>query len=256
MRTASRRRCRRRPRSPETGRAVLNVALLESRLLRGRVRSRSGDGSASALCRSVDFLADASVNLRRPSLPSPGRCASRARLGMALAGILLVPAAATSWTAWGKFAIPRPPTRSRCRSPGPTRHRQPDLRGDPRAASPPRGKPGPGGVPLGAERRRGECRDHRCRARHGLRLGDPRGPTSWSGSPSRRSTSMRRARSGPRRGPAPCVRDCGERPDRRKMEHNFEESRIWRGRRLCGRMARACVRPGPARARSRAVRRV
>jgi hypothetical protein len=33
----------------------------------------------------------------------------RARLGMALAGILLVPGLATLWTAWHKFLIPIPP---------------------------------------------------------------------------------------------------------------------------------------------------
>ena len=34
---------------------------------------------------------------------------NRARVGMALAGILLVPGLATLWTAWQKFNIPAPP---------------------------------------------------------------------------------------------------------------------------------------------------
>lgn len=34
---------------------------------------------------------------------------SRAKLGMALAGLLLFPAIATLWTAWGKFHHPLPP---------------------------------------------------------------------------------------------------------------------------------------------------
>lgn len=34
---------------------------------------------------------------------------SRARLGMALAGILLIPGLATLWTAWDKFTMPLPP---------------------------------------------------------------------------------------------------------------------------------------------------
>jgi Co/Zn/Cd efflux system component len=35
--------------------------------------------------------------------------AARARLGMALAGMLLIPGLATLWTAWGKFTTPVPP---------------------------------------------------------------------------------------------------------------------------------------------------
>jgi Co/Zn/Cd efflux system component len=34
---------------------------------------------------------------------------ARARLGMVLAAIILVPVAATLWTAWQKFALPVPP---------------------------------------------------------------------------------------------------------------------------------------------------
>ena len=34
----------------------------------------------------------------------------RARVGMVLAGILLVPGFATLWTAWGKFTVPVPPS--------------------------------------------------------------------------------------------------------------------------------------------------
>jgi len=34
---------------------------------------------------------------------------SRARVGMVLAGILLIPSLATLWTAWEKFLIPLPP---------------------------------------------------------------------------------------------------------------------------------------------------
>ena len=57
---------------------------------------------------SVDFLEDASINL----LIAVGlgwSAQNRARLGMALAGILLVPVRATLWTAWQKFAAPVPP---------------------------------------------------------------------------------------------------------------------------------------------------
>src|ERR1700682_6531840 len=65
-------------------------------------------GSVSLFAASVDFLEDASVNLL--ILAAIGwSAARRARVGMALAGILLVPGLATLWTAWEKFNIPTPP---------------------------------------------------------------------------------------------------------------------------------------------------
>ena len=65
-------------------------------------------GSVSLFADSVDFLEDASVNLL--ILAAIGwSAARRARVGMALAGILLVPGLATLWTAWEKFNIPTPP---------------------------------------------------------------------------------------------------------------------------------------------------
>ena len=65
-------------------------------------------GSVSLFADSIDFLEDASVNfliLVALGWSAPGR----ARLGMALAGILLVPGLATFWTAWHKFLVPLPP---------------------------------------------------------------------------------------------------------------------------------------------------
>jgi Co/Zn/Cd efflux system component len=41
--------------------------------------------------------------------PQPDSRGSRARLGMALAGLLLVPGLATLWTAWEKLTMPLPP---------------------------------------------------------------------------------------------------------------------------------------------------
>lgn len=65
-------------------------------------------GSVSLFADSIDFLEDASVNLL--ILVALGWTArSRARIGMALAGILLVPGLATLWTAWGKFNAPVAP---------------------------------------------------------------------------------------------------------------------------------------------------
>ena len=65
-------------------------------------------GSVSLFADSIDFLEDASVNLLiAVALHWAPR--SRARLGMVLAGILLVPSAATIWTAWAKFNAPTIP---------------------------------------------------------------------------------------------------------------------------------------------------
>lgn len=65
-------------------------------------------GSVSLFADSVDFLEDASVDfLIVAALAWTAR--NRARLGMALAGVLLVPGLATLWTAWEKFNAPVPP---------------------------------------------------------------------------------------------------------------------------------------------------
>lgn len=65
-------------------------------------------GSVSLLADSVDFLEDASVNLL--ILLALGWSAlARARVGMALAGILLVPALALLWALWQKWQLPLPP---------------------------------------------------------------------------------------------------------------------------------------------------
>lgn len=65
-------------------------------------------GSVSLFADSVDFLEDASVNLL--IVMALGWTArNRARLGMALAGILLVPGLATLWTAWDKIVAPVAP---------------------------------------------------------------------------------------------------------------------------------------------------
>jgi Co/Zn/Cd efflux system component len=67
-------------------------------------------GSVSLLADSIDFLEDASVNLLIVAALGFG-AVSRARVGMLLAGILLVPGLATLWTAWGKLvtlSVPDP----------------------------------------------------------------------------------------------------------------------------------------------------
>ena len=65
-------------------------------------------GSVSLFADSVDFLEDASVNVLI-ALALPWSAASRARLGMVLALILLAPAVAGLWTAWQKLLTLAPP---------------------------------------------------------------------------------------------------------------------------------------------------
>jgi Co/Zn/Cd efflux system component len=60
-------------------------------------------GSVALFADSVDFLEDAAVNI----LIFVGlgwSAARRAKLGMALAGVILIPAVATLWTAWQNFS--------------------------------------------------------------------------------------------------------------------------------------------------------
>lgn len=64
--------------------------------------------SVSLFADSVDFLEDTSVNFLI-AVALGWTATSRARLGMALAGILLVPGVATLWTAWQKVMLPTPP---------------------------------------------------------------------------------------------------------------------------------------------------
>jgi Co/Zn/Cd efflux system component len=65
-------------------------------------------GSVSLFADSIDFLEDAALNfLIFAALGWSVR--NRARAGMVLAAILLVPALALLWTAWQKFNAPTPP---------------------------------------------------------------------------------------------------------------------------------------------------
>ena len=89
-------------------RAVAVVAVLNLAYFGVEFAVALAIGSVSLFADSVDFLEDASINI----LIAVGlgwTAKGRARLGMALAGILLVPAAATLWTAWAKLNVPVPP---------------------------------------------------------------------------------------------------------------------------------------------------
>lgn len=65
-------------------------------------------GSVSLIADSVDFLEDASVNLLI-LLALAWSTKAQARVGMALAAIILVPGLATLWMAWAKFSAPVAP---------------------------------------------------------------------------------------------------------------------------------------------------
>ena len=89
-------------------RAVLIVALLNLSYFGIEFAVALGIGSVSLFADSIDFLEDTSLNLL--ILVGLGwSVANRARLGTALAAILLVPGLATLWMAWGKFTAPLPP---------------------------------------------------------------------------------------------------------------------------------------------------
>ncbi len=89
-------------------RAVLMVALLNLGYFGVEFAVALAIGSVSLFADSVDFLEDTSLNLL--ILVGLGWTARRrAKLGMVLAGILLVPGLATLWTAWAKLADPLPP---------------------------------------------------------------------------------------------------------------------------------------------------
>lgn len=89
-------------------RAVRMVAVLNLAYFGVEFVAALAIGSVSLFADSVDFLEDASINfLILAALGWPQR--RRARVGMALAGIILVPGLATLWTAWRKFMTPVPP---------------------------------------------------------------------------------------------------------------------------------------------------
>ena len=65
-------------------------------------------GSVSLFADSIDFLEDASVNFLILAALK-WSAVQRARVGILLAAILLIPGIATLWTAWEKFNLPLPP---------------------------------------------------------------------------------------------------------------------------------------------------
>ncbi len=90
------------------GRTILIVAALNLTYFGVEFVAALRIGSVSLFADSIDFLEDASVNLLI-LLALGWTLAARARTGMVLAGIMLVPAVAFLWTLWQKFQSPIPP---------------------------------------------------------------------------------------------------------------------------------------------------
>lgn len=89
-------------------RAVLLVALLNLAYFGVEFGVALTIRSVSLFADSVDFLEDTSINALI-FLALGWSLRRRALVGMALAGILLIPGAATVWSAWQKFAHPLTP---------------------------------------------------------------------------------------------------------------------------------------------------
>jgi len=90
------------------GRAVRLVAILNLTYFGVEFAVALHIGSVSLLADSIDFLEDAAVNFL--IFAALGwSLQRRARLGMALAGLLLAPALAFAWALWRKYVEPVPP---------------------------------------------------------------------------------------------------------------------------------------------------
>jgi Co/Zn/Cd efflux system component len=98
--------------SPSLRRVVVIVAALNLGYFGIEFAVALAIGSVSLFADSVDFLEDASINLLIfAALGWEPRM--RARVGMVLAGIILVPGLATLWTAWGSSGRRSRPIRFR-----------------------------------------------------------------------------------------------------------------------------------------------
>jgi Co/Zn/Cd efflux system component len=90
------------------GRVVLIVALVNLAYFFVEFAVARKIGSVSLFADSIDFLEDTSVNLLI-AIALGWSLRMRARVGLFLAGVLLIPTAALLWTAWQKFTAPSPP---------------------------------------------------------------------------------------------------------------------------------------------------
>jgi Co/Zn/Cd efflux system component len=95
-------------RNPKLRRVVRLVAILNLTYFGVEFAVAVTIGSVSLFADSIDFLEDASVNVLILVAIS-WSAVNRARVGMVLAGIILIPGLAAAWTAWQKFSVPVPP---------------------------------------------------------------------------------------------------------------------------------------------------
>jgi Co/Zn/Cd efflux system component len=94
--------------NPPFRRALISVLLLNFGYFWIEFGVAQAIGSVSLFADSIDFLEDAAIN----GLILIGLgwgLAARAKLGMLLAGIILIPSAATLWMIWHKVVSPIPP---------------------------------------------------------------------------------------------------------------------------------------------------
>ena len=96
------------PMTGQLSRTVRLVALLNLGYFGVEFAVAVSIGAVSLFADSIDFLEDASVNLLIV-LALGWSLRARARVGMALAGILLLPALALLWALWQKWHAPVPP---------------------------------------------------------------------------------------------------------------------------------------------------
>lgn len=93
---------------PSLRQSVLIVAVLNIGYFGFEFAMALRAGSVSLLADSVDFLEDAAVNILI-FLALAWTAARRARMGMVLAGVLMIPALTFLWTLVAKFLNPVPP---------------------------------------------------------------------------------------------------------------------------------------------------
>jgi len=173
--------------------AVLNLSYFGIEFITARRIS-----SVSLLADSIDFLEDASVNLLIVAALGM-TLIRRARVGMVLAGILLIPAGVTLWTAGEKLRDPVAPDTLQLSLVGlgalvvnltcalllvRFRAKHDSL--------------GPSRIPLRPQRRHRQHRDHRCRPGH--RLPHPIGMARSHRRTRDRCTKRRRGTRGVHRG--------------------------------------------------------
>lgn len=87
---------------------VITVALLNLAYFGVEFAVARSIGSVSLFADSVDFLEDTAINLLI-AIALGWTATRRAKVGMGLAALLLVPGLATLWMAWTKFHAPLPP---------------------------------------------------------------------------------------------------------------------------------------------------